>query len=76
MSRSRNRRASRWLRLFAVGVVTSPVLIVAVAVVGRHGHRSAALVAMAAIYTVGQTYSLLCLWQVYRATLAPAPRDL
>jgi hypothetical protein len=48
----------------------------AVALVGRHGHKVAAPVAMGAIYAIGQTFGILCLWQAYRTNLAPASRDL
>lgn len=76
MSASRNTRASRWLWLFAVGAVASPVSIMAVALAGRHGHKVGALVVMGAIYATGQTYGALCLWRAYLDTYAPRTPDL
>jgi hypothetical protein len=72
VSTSRNTHVSRWLRLFAVGAMASPVSIMAVALAGRHSHKVGALVVMGAIYAASQTYGALCLWRAYQATHAPS----
>jgi hypothetical protein len=71
MSLGHNPPASRWLRLYVTGVVvTSPVLMITVALIGRHGHKPAALVTLACIHLTTQAYGALCLWRIYRTSLA------
>jgi hypothetical protein len=78
MSHLRDPRANRWLRRYAVGIVVSLALTVAITILGRHGHRTEALVTLASIHLIAQAHGVLCLWRVTCVVLrlGPARSDL